>query len=615
MKSLLSFLLLVNLVLANEDIDLETDFLSSLDEVSEIATKTKLNIDDVPSFITILQSDKLQKIGIDTVFEALSQVPGVQTKREISGVPVVVFRGVSQKGEVKLMVDGVTINNSYRGSIYHYLEFPLELVERIEVIRGAGSVLYGSGAISGVINIITKSANRETQNEAFLSVGSYHNQKGGALVSGDISDFHIALDSYYQKNEKQVRDIDEHIKNYSVGLKISNEHFGFISRLTQTKAGNAYGVLGVPDTSLSKLSNLNRTIFSELSYVNSFSKHNSIKLLAGYTKYTQDVDTAHPALLSSLHANYSENSYYAQADFNSKSLENNDLLLGFKYEHAKTLKSNFSIGNPISDPNLQRDTISLYLNDQYAIASDIDISAGLRYDNYNDFGDSISPSLGIVYRATDIIRFKAQYSHAFRAPSWVELTSNNTLKAEKSDTLEFGMVFKENQDYKLKINTYISQIKDLITKDLINNKYIQNSKNKFYGIELETDYTPNNNIEINFLASYVNAKDADGKSLPDIANILASTALYYDIGNGFNIGSLIKYISSSKRAEGDLRSNFSSSVLYDQTISYVYKDFTLRLIVKDLFNRGTYYALPQHSTSNNFYAGGRNILLKANMEF
>ena len=615
MKSLLSLLLLVNLLLANEEMDLKTDFLSSLDEVSEIATKTKLNIDDVPSFVTILQSDKLQRIGLDTVFEALSQVPGVQTKREASGVPVVVFRGVSQKGEVKLMVDGVTINNAYRGSIYYYLEFPLELVERIEVIRGAGSVLYGSGAISGVINIITKGANRETQNEAFLSVGSYHNTKGGALVSGDISDFHLALDTYYQKNTKEVRGIDEHLKNYSLGLKISNEHFGLISRLTQSEIGNAYGVFGVPDTSLNNLSNLNRTLFTELSYGNSFSKDNNIKLLAGYTKYNQNVDVAHPFLPLNLNAKYGENNYYTEADFNSKSLENNNLLVGFKYEHAKTLNSEFSIGNPISDPNLQRDTLSLYFNDQYSIASNIDISAGLRYDNYSDFGDSTSPSLGIVYRATDIIRLKAQYSHAFRAPSWIELTSNNTLQAEKSDTLEFGIVAKADQNNKIRINTYISQIKDLITKDAISRRYVQNSKNKFYGIELEADYAPEHNLELNFLASYVNAKDADGKALPDIANILASTALYYDLGNGFNIGSLLKYVSSSKRAEGDLRANFSSSVLYDQTISYVYKDFTLRLIVKDLFNRGTYYALPQQSASDNFYAGGRNILLKANMEF
>ena len=156
MKNIFIFTLLVTSLFANENLKLEEDFLSSLDEVSEIATKTKLNIDDTPSFVSVLRSEKLKKLGIENVFQALSLVPGVQLKRETSGVPVVVFRGVTQKGEVKLMVDGVTINNSYRGSIYHYLDFPIEMVERIEVIRGAGSVLYGSGAISGVVNIITK---------------------------------------------------------------------------------------------------------------------------------------------------------------------------------------------------------------------------------------------------------------------------------------------------------------------------------------------------------------------------------------------------------------------------------------------------------------------------
>ena len=192
---------LYSLLLSNEDLALEDDFLQSLDEVSEIATKTKLNIDDSPSFVTVLHSDKLLKLGVNDVFEALGLVPGVQLKREKSGVPVVVFRGVSQKGEVKLMVDGVTINNSYRGSIYHYLDFPIEMVERIEVIRGAGSVLYGSGAISGVVNVITKSSNKDSKNSVFVSGGEYDNHKGGAIVSTNIGEFNFSLDAYYQKDD------------------------------------------------------------------------------------------------------------------------------------------------------------------------------------------------------------------------------------------------------------------------------------------------------------------------------------------------------------------------------------------------------------------------------
>lgn len=614
MKHISTLLILTSLLSAQENLDLKTDFLSTLNEVSEIATKTKLNRDDTPSFVTILHANKLKKLGIDSVLEALGQVPGVQIKREASGVPVVVFRGVLQKGEVKLMVDGVPINNTYRGSIYHYLEFPIELVNRIEVIRGAGSVLYGSGAISGVINIITKSADKNANNQLFVSGATHTNGKGGALISEDLSNFHLGVDSYYQKSKKLFDGVDQHIENYSVGLNLTNENFGLLARINQEELGNAYGILGVADTNLDTRSNKNTSIYTQLSYKKNINEENTVKVLAGYLKYTQKVDTAIP-VVPSINAKYAERSYYTQADLISKSLKNNELLVGFKYESAKTLQSDISVGNPISNPNFTRDTLSLYLNDQYALLDALDITAGFRYDDYSDFGDSYSPDLGLVYRATDTINIKAQYTHAFRAPSWVELTSNRSLQAEKSNSLEFGVVVKENQENSARLNVFVTRIDDMITKDSITRKYIQNSKNDFFGTELEINSAINDDLNLNFLASYVDADDNDGKKLADVANILASTSLIYDLNNGFTIGSLLKYVSSSPRGQNDTRGDFPSSIIYDQTITYEYKDFTFNFTVKDLFNDGTSYSLPNSSLGNDFYADGRTFLLKANWEF
>jgi hypothetical protein len=69
MKYLLTLVVLSTLLLSNEELSFEDDFLLGLDEVSEIATKSKLNIDDTPSFITVLHRDKLQKLGVDNVFK------------------------------------------------------------------------------------------------------------------------------------------------------------------------------------------------------------------------------------------------------------------------------------------------------------------------------------------------------------------------------------------------------------------------------------------------------------------------------------------------------------------------------------------------------------------
>jgi len=615
MKYLFILVVSYSLLFSNENLDFEDEFLQGLEEVSEIATKTKLNIDDSPSFVTVLRSDKLLKLGVNDVFEALSLVPGVQLKRESTGVPVVIFRGVSQKSEVKLMVDGVAINNSYRGSIYHYLDFPIEMVERIEVIRGAGSVLYGSGAISGVINVITKNSNKDHESTLFVSIGEYDNYKSGAIVSTNLGEFNFSLDAYYQKDDKTIDSTDRHLRDYSVGVNISDEHFTFLARLKKDDIGNAYGVLGVLDTQKDHKYNKNNSYFTQLSYKNNLSKNNKINILAGYNRYEQYVEAQHP-VIPLIESVFKERSYYSQVDIISQSLNNNELLFGVRYEKAKTLKSKWSAGPPyISDPDYSREITSIYLNDKYSIFSDLDLSLGLRYDHYSDIGDAFSPTLGLVYRLNEKIILKTLYSHSYRAPSWIELTSNKNLNAESSDSIEAGIIYKNNQNNTLRINFYASEIKDMITK--VGGIYTQKSKNKFFGSELEYIYSPTNNIEVDLFISYVDARDNNGDELVDIANILSTASFLYETNNGFNFGSLLKYVSSSKRSELDIRNDMPDTITFDQTISYDFENFKASIIVKDLFNNGMYYALPQgvSGKSFDFNDGGRAVLVKAEMVF
>ncbi len=614
MKFLFMLSLLSSLLLSNEDLSLEEDFLQSLDEVSEIATKTKLNIDDSPSFVSVLTQEKLQKLGIDNVYEALAQVPGVQLKRERSGVPVVVFRGVEQKGEVKLMVDGVTINNSYRGSIYYYLDFPIELVERIEVIRGAGSVLYGSGAISGVINIITTSSSKNDTNKLFISGGTYNNYKGGAVLSANIEDVKIALDAYYQDKRVDIDSTDRDLKDYSAGVKINNENFALLARVKRSISGNAYGVLGVRDTSKTNYSNANDSFFTQLAFKNKLGKENNIEVLAGFNQYSQDIESKHPSS-STVNLSYLENSYYAQSDFKSSFLENNELLLGVRLEKSdvKNISQTLNSVNitPLVDKNSSRDSISAYLNDTYTLYDDFDISFGIRYDMYSDVGDAVSPTMGLIYRVNKKLKLKALYTHAFRAPSWVELTSNPVLEAESSISSELGLVYKYNQNNTLRTNFYKTKLENMITQS-ISRKYIQTEKSAFIGGELEYHYTPTNQLELDLLASYVDAKDSSGNNIADIANVLTSASAIYEFDFGLNIGVLYKYVSSIKRLSNDTREDLKASNIVDTSLTYLLNDITASLIFKDLFDQGTYYALP---VKNDFYDGGFNAMAKVSWNF
>lgn len=610
-------LLCTALLFANKELSLDEDFLKSIEEVSQIATKTKLNIDDSPSFITVLHPDKLQKLGIDNVFEALAQVPGVQLKREASGVPVVVFRGVSQKGEVKLMIDGVTINNSYRGSIYYYLNFPIELVQRIEIIRGAGSVLYGSGAISGVVNIITKSASNDRRDVLFLSGGTYDNYKSGAIVFADIGEIKLALDAYYQDDHKSINLTDRHLNDYSTGIKLNNKYFTLFARIKKSEQGNAYGILGNPDIKKEKYYNQNNSIFTQLAFNHSLGDKSKLEAVVGFNRYSQDIETSLSATLPVVNL-YKEESYYMEANVHSTLIALNKLLVGVRAEKSKAKRSEFKIAgtphSPIANPNSLRETLSAYINDTYSFSSALDISAGFRFDDYSDFGDAASPTVGVVYRLNDNFRLKALYAQAYRAPSWIELTSNPRLQAETSNSLETGIIYKNHTSSTLRLNLYKTKINNLITKNMLG-KYVQSAYANFLGTELEYTFTPTDNAELDFFASDVQAKDQNDIALADIANFLATASVLYDFDFGLTVGSLVKYVSSSKRAATDTRANAPSSTLFDQTFSYQLKDITASFVIKDLFNKGTYYALPSSTKYDDFYNGGRSFLLKAEWKF
>ena len=165
-----------------EDQEELLELLSVLEEETEVATKTKMNADYVPGIVTVLHGDDMEVLGVRTVWEALGFVPGVEIKINTLGRPMVVVRGISgtrHTGHVKLMVDSVGANPSFRGANDALLMIPIEQVERIEVIRGSGSSLYGEFSYTGVVNIIT----RKEGTRLYGSAAKFDTYGAGGLYS------------------------------------------------------------------------------------------------------------------------------------------------------------------------------------------------------------------------------------------------------------------------------------------------------------------------------------------------------------------------------------------------------------------------------------------------
>jgi len=633
--------LLSSLLVANDGSKYDEMFLDSLNEVSAIATKTKLNVDDMPAFVTILHREKMESLGISSVYEALGLVPGVELSMESSGAKEIIFRGVKEKGKVKLMVDGITINNAYRASIYYFLDFPIELIDKIEVVRGPGSVVHGSNAISGVINIITTNTSDISGSRLFATAATYDEYKAGGHVSHNFEDLHVSADVYYQKSDKhldagpdkvgQVGTTDERLKDYSLGLHIESNHFGLNARFKKSNAGLAYGLGSMLIPEDENEYHKNRTIFSELSYKNSFDNKNNYTLKVGFNQYKQQISTqfvpTNPPLLYS--SDYEEQGFNGSFEYVSNTFSNQEIALGVEFDHVESEKQGLNIQN---HPTLQTETLikpgrirnisSLYINDQVDYSEYLNLSLGIRYDHYSDFGDAFSPRLALVSRISETTTFKAMYSRAFRAPSWIELYANvpavsvgdEDLEPETSDTFEVGLIHKVNNQSVIRFNVYATRIHNIIYQTE-EKQYTQDGYNDFIGSEIEWHYKPLSELEVNLNLGYVEARDDNNTALADISGFLGNASFIYDFDFALRSATLYKFVTQREREVGDTREALDGYHLLDQTFTYTIDEVTFLVAVKNIFDAQVLYPSDAGSYESDFIREGRVYMGRVSWSF
>jgi len=163
------------------------NIMNILDVETEIATKSKVNADFVPGIVTVLRGEQLEMMGVEDVHAALQYVPGANLVSNNYGRKGVTVRGIGGafgSSNLKLMLNGHAVNGNFSVAAPHLMNLPIEQVDRIEVIRGPGSVLYGEYAFSGVVNVVTRSGD----NRGFVGYGRYDSPVMGGVISHEISE-------------------------------------------------------------------------------------------------------------------------------------------------------------------------------------------------------------------------------------------------------------------------------------------------------------------------------------------------------------------------------------------------------------------------------------------
>ena len=483
---------------ASEDMN---DFESLLDEVSDIATQKSINVDYLPSVVTVINSQTFIDGGIQNVGEALNMLPGIQMQVNRMGYTTTTIRGLKnpnayRSDKIKILIDGVAMNNEAQGSSSFYMDFPMQLVEKIEVLRGPGSTIYGAGAFYATVNIITKLGNDKEQNRLFIGTGSYSDATIGGNANAVAGHWKIFTDAYYKQNDKHIEQedgfsdngtqTDEEMQDFTVGFKAQNKGFEFLTRYKQSTYGNFYGYEEYLDPIGDQDKGRTSSYFSaQLSYKTTFNDYN-LETKAGYSRRTLDAEANFYSVVgiasqfAVVDVDMQEGFWYsesseeqnleAEAILSLPKIKSNDILVGVGARRAQMTKDDFysSVENALivnqtaiesnatkyanfayrydKEPafwdnpttklykeNMSRDILYAYLQDLISLSDSIDVAIGLRLDNYSDFGAKISKRAAIVYRATDASIFKLLYGSGFRAPTFTEKYHNGHINFRSGD--------------------------------------------------------------------------------------------------------------------------------------------------------------------------------------
>jgi outer membrane receptor protein involved in Fe transport len=494
--SIFSFLLLSALNPAHlvaEESSVMAEIAVDMEHFSEIATITKQNEQYQPYIISVFQGKELEKLGVSNLKEALELVPGVDIATDNADIKTPIFRGSNPLayGQSKLLIDGVLVNNVFLDSYSEYLRLPINIIKRIEVIRGPGSKTDGINAYAGSINIITYAEQfegLESNDKVFAKAGSYDYLAGGFVKTFTVDELTLFTDFYYQKDDKYLPvgpdaastgiynfiapgyTIDNTalsksgeaplwMENYSLGINLKYKEFSLTARTLYNKQGSAYGInyLLPEDKDYVKLP----SHYAELGYDKQIGNYRAI-IKAG-TKfedfYSQSklapdglefpslsdpafTKTVFPDGFYGIHE-AKQRTFYQSSYLKYSGFDDHYLSVGYRISKEETYEvvtkttdrdtgtglTDYSETLPFFDEDAERETLILSVQDRFDYSDSLSFLYGVNFEHNSHCSAQFDPRVSMVYQADAENIFKAIYSKSHRNPSWQELyTLNNSAR-------------------------------------------------------------------------------------------------------------------------------------------------------------------------------------------
>ena len=654
--STLLYVLLISFLLANDDEEEALIELYGDEEVISIATGNAQPISRAPAVASVITAKEIREMGATDIDDVLETVPGLHVARSNIGYnPIYTFRGIysGQNPQVLMLVNGIPITNLFSGDRnLVWGGFPVESISLIEVIRGPGSAVYGADAVAGVINIITKQANEIDGVECGVRLGSFDTQDVWALYGGKVGEFNVALTAEFRDTDGQDEDIDADAatfqgtslapgsvntgtENLDLRADISRGNFRFRTGLQQrrnfeTGAGIAEA-LDPNGTYESDRWNADLTyhnneftkswdITTQLSYFNTSQETDEDTILFPPGSFLSGPIGPFPNGVAGNPEVWERHWRYNLTGLFS-GFNNHLVRIGAGYNHSEIYKvkeernfgfdanGNFiipgSLAVDVSDspfvflPEKHRNNSFAFIHDVWNFSNDWELTAGLRYDDYNDFGDTWNPRLALVWATRHDLTTKLLYGQAFRAPSFAEFRNqnnpvaigNNNLDPEEIETIEHAFDYRPKDNLKLGLNLFRYDWDDIIrfAPDPSGTATARNiGEQEGYGAELEFDWKVNRVLSLVGNYAYQNSDDHETHENSGNApmNQFYVRTIWEFLHNWY-VTPQWNFVLDRERVEGDTRSDIDDYDIFDLTLRS--KAFSNRwevaLSARNLFNK------------------------------
>jgi iron complex outermembrane receptor protein len=485
-------------------VDLTNLSLEDLLEVTiESVSKFEQKVSEAPSSVTIVTGDDIKKYGYRNLADVLASVGGLFTRYD-RNYHYLGMRGFSRPGDFNtrflLLVDGHRMNDNIydQAAIGNDFILDIDLIDRVEVIRGASSSLYGTNAFLGIINVKTKSGEGIKGLELSGEGGRFSTYKG-RLSYGNRFDNGLEV---LLSGTRYGSDGNPTLFYKEFNAPATN--FGIAKNADGEMYGSLFGRMAFQDFTLAASYNKRKkeiptaafeTVFNdddtqttdargfvEVKYDHRFFDdwgfrarlyYDHFKQIGDYV--TNFADPGDPPLIVKSVDDFGSDSIGGEWQVTKTLFGAHTFVLGGEYRNVFNQKLKNSDLAVNVDKQTQSQNWALFLQDEFEIIDKLRMNGGVRYDHYGTFGGTLNPRIGLIYRPLDKTIFKLLYGQAFRAPNAFELYYNDggvTQKASPNLSPETVRSVEVSVQQFLGFNLwgnarlYSQWIKDLITQQI-----------------------------------------------------------------------------------------------------------------------------------------------------